>query len=157
MCQNRSVCGGGRDGRTRGWCGAPPRRTNALRRARRLRCARAVEGVRASDRSCGNGYSVEERAYHPAQVFVQTAASRELLNGLPRELARLGVGILPTIDGGDRHGDLVSELFLSHAQLLPEAANQIASIVFHCTVLTLAPVMQGPCVGAEAATDVPPA
>jgi hypothetical protein len=109
-----------RDGRP----GAPPART-------RTAVGNVASGARADGRQKieGSGASTERVA--------QAALVGEVLDRLPSELARLGVGVLPAIDRRDRDRDLVRELFLGHPQLLPEAADQVACVVvFHRTLPT---------------------
>src|SRR2546427_10851943 len=54
-----------------------------------------------------------------------------MLDRLPGELARLGVAVLPAVDGPNGHRDLACELFLRHAELPAQAPDQVSCLLFH--------------------------
>src|SRR6059036_2585421 len=78
----------------------------------------------------GGGWRSErlERAH---ALRRQTSLAGEILDRLPGELRRLGVRVLPPVDRGHGHRDLVGELFLRHAKLLAEGPDQTAGAVSH--------------------------
>src|SRR6266852_7160111 len=66
-------------------------------------------------------------------VGLHAALRRQVADRLPGELRRLGVRVLPPVDGRDGDRDLVRELLLRHAELLAESADQAARVVWHAS------------------------
>ena len=65
------------------------------------------------------------------EMLGQAALAGQVADDLPGELARRGVGVLPAVHGRDGDRDLVRELLLREAELLPQAADEVSGVWVH--------------------------